>query len=393
MTDDKKPTQVQEGELSFEDLANSSFSFSVNDFTPKPTPEINVTLEEQEEEEEEINTQQPTEEELAAQAAADAAASEEEEEEEQEEEEQPKPETIKAGTGEPSIMYNSIAKKYITDGIWEDVELEIEDGKKVKLSEIENLDEETFFHIQKEQKSFLDEEIEKNYIPVEGLDETGLKVVEILRNGGDFFELFQKPEDTKKPFEGVDLDNEKNQESILFQQYLRQGLSEGDAVDLVKKAKKELTIDTKVQQIVEHYQTSFDKMLTKKAEEQAAKKLEDDKKVKEFKKSVLDNLKNEYKLKDTLARKLTNLGVERTAEGEFKIDEIYSQKMEDPKEAADLLYFLSDKAGYLKMMGANVKRESNLKTIRTVTRLKEKAKTTTKEPTQKSELSFNVATN
>ena len=48
--------------------------------------------------------------------------------------------------------------------------------------------------------------------------------------------------------------------------------------------------------------------------------------------------------------------------------------MEDPKEAAELLYFLSDKEGYLKMVGAKTKRKTNLNTIKKVSILKDKQK-------------------
>ena len=388
----EKTKPVQEGEISFEDLANSSFSFEVDNFTPIKDDGIEVTLTEPTEEElaaakaleeEEKNKTQPTEEELAAQAAAEAAASEEEEEEEE------APKTPAPTAGDAS--YKNLADRYLEQGLWEDVEVELEEGKPVKLSEIENLDEETFIEIQKAQKEFRDEDLESKYISKEGLDENGLKLVEILKNGGDIREIFEKPEDIQRPFENVDLDNEQTQASILFQQYRLQGLSETESTNLVKLAKENLTIDDKVQQVVAYHQKRYDDYLVEKQAEQAKAKAEEQTKLKEFKKGVMENLKEGYKLKDTLARKLTNLGVDKTESGEFKIDEIYAKKMEDPKEAAELLFFLSDKEAYLKMMGAKVKRDTNLGTIRKVSILKDKQKTTKNEDDKpKSDLEFAV---
>lgn len=397
----EKTNQVEEGEISFEDLANSSFSFEVANFTPQKDDGIEVTLQEPTEEEkeaaakaaaeaseEEDKDKDLSEEEKAAKAQEEAAAAEaaaSEEEEEEEEEAPPAP-----VTGDAS--YKDVASLYLEQGLWEDVEVELEEGKTVKLSEIENLDKETFLQIQKAQKEFAGEDIENNYVSKQGIDENGLKLIEILQNGGDIREIFEKPEDAIRPFENVDTDNEKIQESILYQQYRMQGLSETESSNLVALAKQNLTMDDKVQQIVTYHQKRYDDYLTKKVEEQRQAKIEEQAKLKEFKKGVMENLKEGFKLKDTLARKLTNLGAEKTESGEFKIDEIYAKKMEDPKEAAELLFFLSDKEAYLKMMGAKTKRDTNLQTIRKVSILKDKQKTTknTDDDKPKSDLEFSV---
>lgn len=389
MSTESKTNQVQEGEISFEDLANSSFSFEVDNFIPAKGDGIEVTLEEPTEEEKEAaakaaaeSKEKPegkTEEELAAEA------------EEDELEAEAKAEKEKAESKKEPSAYKNLASRYLEKGLWEDVEVELEEGKTVKLSEIENLDEDTFFEIQKAQKEFLNEDLETKYVSKEGIDENGLKLIEILKNGGDIREIFQKPEDAVRPFENLDLDNERIQESILYQQYRLQGLSETESTNLVGLAKKNLSMDDKVQQIVTFHQKKYDSYIAQKAEEQKKIQAEEQVKQREFKKGVMDTLRETYKLKDTLARKLTNLGVDKTDTGEFKIDEIYAKKMEDPKEAADLLFFLSDKDAYLEMMGAKVKRETNLGAIRKVSILKDKQKAVSKDTDNKnSALEFAV---
>ena len=373
----EKPDQVIEGEVSLTDLQNSIFSFGVGQVQPVEGQDdlqisTSTPAKPKEEEEEEI-VEDPKKKETPP-APADAASEEEEEEIAEEEEEEEEDDTKKEVPAQSGFSFKNVASKYLDEGIWQDMELELEEGKTVKLSEVDSIDEDTFFAIQKAQGEYSSEEVQEKYISKDGLSEDALKIVDILKNGGEFTELFENPQQAKRPFEGVDIESEQNQQAILYEQYVRQGLGDKEAKELVKIATKDLTLDAKVQEIVTHYNKAYDTYLDNKQKEQAQKKLEADKKTREFKKNVMASLKEGFQLKDTLARKLTNLGVEKTATGDFKIDEIYEQKMEDPQEAAELLYFLSDKEGYLNMMGAKTKRKENIKTMKKLSILKDKVK-------------------
>ena len=158
--------------------------------------------------------------------------------------------------------YNSIAKKLLEKGDWKEALIEI-DGVDVKLSELDNLDEETFLSILEEQKKLSKEDLEKEYVQVKGVDENKVRLINIIKNGGDLKEIFQNENQLRKPYEDADLEDTQTQQNILFNQYLRQGLNKEDATKLVLEATKEFTLDAKAKHIVTGLQTLYDENLKK----------------------------------------------------------------------------------------------------------------------------------
>lgn len=270
--------------------------------------------------------------------------------------------------------YSKLAEKFLEKGKWQDAEIEMEDGKVVKLSELDTIDEETFFAIEDQQSKFNEEEIKTNYISKRGLDESRLKLIEIVKEGGDLTQIFKTPQEMQRPFEGVNLEDDTVQ-STVFYNYLTKVEKHNAEVSkqILEAYAKRGELEGKVKEIVGKYQSEYDKKLETQLEaikqEKAVKKQKD----KEFTKS-LEEIYSQYELDQNLAKKFASLGTKRNQQGDFELDTIYGEKLEDPKEAAELIFFLTDKEGYLKSKMSSAKIENQKEQLRRINILKGKNK-------------------
>lgn len=356
-----QPEQPKEGGTDFAGLENFIVDVNTGGQSSSSEEEIEIDLGENTSEEEETSKQETSDESKG-----------EETPKQEESQEEPKGNEEKSETpkeNQSDSYYGKLASKFLEKGKWQDAEIEKADGSVVKLSELEDIDEETFFAIEENQTKFKEEDLKNNYIKKGDFDENKLKVIEILKEGGDIKDIFEKPEDAERPFEGVDMDDEKNQKGILYN-YLTQVQKHDpeDAKVLVNNQVKRGTLEEKSKEIVEGYQKQYDQRLTEKLE--AIKKENEERKAKdkEFSKQLEETYKN-YSLEPKIAKKLASLGTKRTDDGDFELDSIYSEKLENPQDAAELIYFLVDREGYLKDKMAETKvktQQSNLKQIKLI---------------------------
>jgi hypothetical protein len=275
----------------------------------------------------------------------------------------------KAPTGKSNSFYAGLAKKYLEKGRWsKDLAIEDADGNQIPIEEVEDLNEETFFQIEEAVQAEQTEKLEKEYIPVANLDERKKKVIEIVRMGGDLAEIFKTPEQLNNytnAFAGLDLDNEKVQETVYRNALIQyQGLDAESAQVLVDKAKADFTLDQKAKDFVDRYNKKFDEFVESKTAEIKQRQEDEKKQLAEFKKE-LSNQYKQYGLSDTLVKSLTSAAVTKKDDG-FEIDSVYEEKMQDPKEAAELVLFLKDKKAYLEMMMKDTKVGEQIKTRKVV---------------------------
>ncbi len=175
----------------------------------------------------------------------------EEEEEEEEVITDPKPEDVIVNE-DNNIL--SRAKSLIDLGIIEDVRVAIndEDEEGVLLSEFTDLNEDQLKKIVGIQQEKKDQEIEDKYISKDGISEENLRIINILKDGGDIKEVFNSPEQMQRPFQGLDLDDEKTQKQIILHHYIHNaGNSQKEALVLLKHKEEDFEIDSYSKQIVD----------------------------------------------------------------------------------------------------------------------------------------------
>mgnify|MGYP000162101709 CR=1 FL=1 len=313
---------------------------------------------------------------------------EEKEEQQQEEEVKPVVEVKEEDKPvEPQTTTNnfaSLAKTLLENGKWQDGVIVDKDGNEVALSEMESLDEETFLQIQENQDQEYKKSYEEGFLSIKDADDRQKQVAEIVLKGGDLEEIFgskQNVENYLNPFKGVDLDNEKVQENIYYNHLKAKGYSDKAALFELDEKKKELVLDTEVSKIVEDTNKKAQDYVASKQKELEDKQKDTLKQEKEYKKNLSKVLKDK-ELKDATVKKYVDLATKRTNEGEYAIDTLYNDMMQDPEKAVDLIAFLSDKENFLKEYQSKAKTEVTKKVLIDLRKVKPQEKTPVKQEKQ-----------
>jgi hypothetical protein len=267
--------------------------------------------------------------------------------------------------------YLDIVKERLDSGEWDDLVIEDEEGNEVKLSDLKDIDKDTFKALEKEIKTQKDTEFKEKYVSVDGLDEVKKRLINIVKEGDLELAkaLFQNPAALQEPFQGYDNENDDHNEDVL-EWYYQKGLghSAKEAAALVKASKEDLTLDVKAQKIVDYQRNQFYTNLKNREEQIIAEKAKEQETVKEYRKNLASELKQEG-LSENLTRKFVDVATKTDKTGNYEIDTIYDEWMSDPKKAKELIYFMLDKENYLKKVTATVKKDvqlDNLKRIKIV---------------------------
>jgi hypothetical protein len=279
--------------------------------------------------------------------------------------------------------FAKLAKLLIAKGEWDDIEIEEEE---TTLSNKKDLTEEEFNAILEEQRNFKKEDALKKYIPIDKVSEDKRTLVDIIVNGGDLKEIFKDPNNMVKPFSaelGWDLENEDHLKNIVYQTYLAQGLSEKRAKLLLDADIEELTFDTKAKEIVEKAQAHYDNNLKKIANDLAEQRKAEAEELKTYKSSLVKSYKD-LGLPETQIKKFVELATRQNQDGTFPVDEIYETAMKNPEDAKELIFFLTDKEGYLKKKMEAVKNETQVNIAKKILRIpKDREKAIGKEAAEK----------
>lgn len=245
-----------------------------------------------------------------------------------------------------SEVFSNLAKKYIELGTWKDAKVEI-DGKEVVLSEVEGLDEETFLSIQVAQDGLKDKDLKDKYIDKSELDEVGLKILEVSKEGGDWNKILQVKQKYIDPLENYDLNNEAHQEALVREKlFLNSGrtLSKHDLDSLIATRKRNLTLDTEAAEYAQDVKNAFNKYIEEEKNRAIEERKEVERTTAELKNKTKEALK-EYKLKDSAIGPMLDL----VAHGDNGVitDHIEGIK-KDPKALAELVFFLTRPEDYKK---------------------------------------------
>jgi len=246
--------------------------------------------------------------------------------------------------------YSSLAKKYIELGTWKDAEIEI-DGESVVLSELEDLDEETFLDIVQAQDAQRSSEIDEKFINKEDLDDISLKIIEISKNGGDIKDVLRAKETYIDNLNTYDLDDEQNQELLVRQMYKIDNpkLSEKQIDNLVNIDKSELELDEKAKKFADNLKQSYHSMLDKKKEEASQAKVAQKESIKTLRKGLKEHLVS-FGIKTEAALRPLLDSATKEKDGGYYVDQQFKELKEDPKELAEFLVWKNNREDYNKII-------------------------------------------
>jgi hypothetical protein len=287
-------------------------------------------------------------------------------------EQKPREDEVNKPKSEGSLDYNSIKNKLLEKGLWEDVTLEIGDEEK-DLSNLDDLDEETFLAILEEQNKIKESEIKDSSINKEGLDDMTLKLIDISKAGGDITDIVKQYDEHVNPLNGLDLTDPKTQEALIINQLRRQNLSDIVIKNSVLEMRSNGTVEDSANQIVQNTNKIFNKYLDDKKQQAEDKKRDEVNSRNEFKKDLSSVYKEEFGLDVKVANRLVKFGT-----NDNFIQDKYKEVMSDPKLASELIFFLEDQEAYLKYKNNNRDRVQKINTLKKINIIGKKDRTSSK---------------
>lgn len=348
-------TEQNQEELSFEQLLEFN-DFSLEEgANPKKDEEISIDLSDEKEDNSEDSEKNDDKEEKEVVVVEKNEPSKKEKKEE-------------IVFNNSDAVYFDIVKDRLDSGEWEDVLIETEDGTEKLLSELDNIDKDTFKNLERAIKDQKDEDLKSKYIDIDGLDEVKKRLINIVKSGDlDLAKaLFQNPESLKEPFQGYDEDNDVHNTEVLSWYYQNIiGHSPSETRALVDSSKKDLTLDLKAQKIVDYQRQQFYKGLENKEQELIAEQKEEVERIKEYRKGLTSEFKQEG-VSETLTRKFVDVATKKDQNGSFEIDNIYEDWMNDPKRAKELIQFMLDKETYIKRVTSETKKNVQLENLKKI---------------------------
>lgn len=279
-----------------------------------------------------------------------------------------------------SATKNDLVKRYLEDGYWQDVTVQIqtEEGlKEVSLSEMDNVDEETFSQLKEAQDKLRTEEFDQKFISKEGLDEKTLKLIEIARNGrfDEIQDLLKIQTEIVHPLQGLDTSDEKVQEWIVAQTLKNQGADDIVISNTIKQYKENLILDQKAEAVVQQIDRMYNEQVDNKLKEVEEAKIKEKENQKLFKKSVSDEYKK-LGIKETLQKSLIESATKYDEFGLSQTDKLYFEAKKDPQFFADLNFFLNNRDAYNEFKGVKIANEVNKRNFITIVKSDKKVAST-----------------
>lgn len=274
-------------------------------------------------------------------------------------------------------------KDKLEKGEIDDVVLEI-DGEKVTLSELEDIDEETYNTILEEDTKAKEAEFKESYIEIKGMSDIQKALINIVKSGDleKAKELFAQPERLQEPFQNYDPTNDAHNEYVLTMYYKSEGKTDKEIKALINIAKEDLNLDTKAETIVNHQRKLYRDSILNQEKLVQQEKLQEQENIKKYSKDLSTSFKERGITSESIIKKFVASATKQTPQGELEIDNVYEEWMKDPKKASELIHFMLDKEDYLNNSTKETKRNVHKNILREVKILRD-TKTTTKPENKK----------
>ena len=374
----KQEETFNDGEVSLEALMGGTPLYELASGEDKKEKPEEKTIEE------EIESSLIGEEEFSVEEPENEKISEEEIEiESKQEKDKKKTETILEDT--KSSAYQK-AQTLMELGLLEDIRLstsEDEEDEGIELSKMKDLTEEQLNFVLEKQQEKKEKEFQEKFISKENLNDHHLKLVEILKNGGDINEITANPNQyLVRPFEGFDLDDQKDQVKIAIQYYTQKGLEREDILRTVKGKLEDGKLSEFANNVNKAYQDWFDSNLEKKNQELIQKRQEEENKVQETRKALSSTLK-EAKIKDTLTKKLVDGVTKKQEDGLRDIERKFKELLENPVENYETLLHILDPQSFKEIYKIKTNKKATEQVLRIANltpKTSSKKNTTRKDP-------------
>lgn len=264
-----------------------------------------------------------------------------------------------------NVDYKTTLQYLIDNKIIDDIDgLEDEEGNIIPLADMD-VDAEVFAEIIRQKQEQLKEDLLKDKISTSGVSDFTRSLIEIEKNGGNVSQAIESYEKYKNPLESLDLSVEADQQAAIYLKLKASNIPDTDIVDLIKSYKANGELEDKAVKAKEDLELAFSKQLEDLNTQALERKSAQKEMLKQYRTSLDENLKP-FQLTDTYKKKMLDIATKEDDKGKFELDRIYAETRQNPKEAAELVLFLTNKAEYIKQITENVKRENTLSNFKTI---------------------------
>lgn len=264
--------------------------------------------------------------------------------------------------------YTDKLKDYISAGFLEDVAVNVGEGEEAKdmfLSELTDVDEDTFNAIISQYKEAKDKELSEKYISREGLDARTEKYIELKKAGGDISKLVEAEIEYVNPLTTYDLKNEVHQEELIRRDLTAQNLHPRVIEAQVQAFKEDMSLDLEAEKIAKRINEQFDNYLETKKKEQLDAIEADKVEQKEFRKKINEELKLLVP-DENVAKVILDNSTKRGEYGLTNTDQLFFDAQKDPKLYAEISLFLNNREAFLKSVGAKASLKDKKETMKTL---------------------------
>lgn len=292
------------------------------------------------------------EEEEAAKLEIDLGGDENEEEEEE----------IPLETGD--LNYKNVIQKLVAEKLWDGIDAFEVDGEEVSFEDMD-IDEDTFVEIFKAKLEENNSSLTANKVSTEKISDFTQKLIEIESNGGNVQQALESYQTYKNPLEGLDFSKESDQQAAIYLKYQAKGLDDKDILGLIKTYQTNGELENKAVEAKADLEGAFNKQMEAINQQAIDRKEQKKEALKNYRTTLGESLKT-FELTDSYRKKILDVASKEDKDGRFQLDVLYNEMRQDPTKSAELVLFLTNREEYLKQITENVKRESQLDTMKKI---------------------------
>lgn len=295
----------------------------------------------------------------------------------------PTPETPKEEEVEKPVETSAYKKRLsnlIEDGIIENFAISLTDAsgekKDVFLSDLEEVDQDTYKTILASYKEAKDNEVKENYISKEGIDEITEKLINIKKAGGDITEIIQQNvsqiDNISKLKEDLPND-EQLQMNIVAKDLKDKGLSDRVIAAQIKDYQDNLQLDVEAEKILNFHLSAHQGEIEAKSQAEMAR-LEQEKEDKKKNKKELQSVYKDWGLPENIQKVLIENSTKEDQHGMTNTEHLFFSAIQDPKKLAKIAFLINNEEEYEKFFSNKKVLQANKEGLKPLFELNLKAK-------------------
>jgi hypothetical protein len=260
-------------------------------------------------------------------------------------------------TSKPS-QYKERLNQLIEDNFLENIAIGItkENGEKenVFLSDLEDVDQETYQTILSNYKSAKDKERDEKYISTEGIDDVTKSLIEVRRAGGDITELI------KNNVSAIDqwistkdklADDTQLQIDVVAWDLKNKGIADGVIQAQIKHYVDNLQLDTEAEKIVDSHLTAHKQEIENKKNSEL-QRVEQEKETQKQTKKAVSTIYKSQNLPDHLQKVLIENATKVDQSGMTNTEKLFFEATRTADDLAEVTFFLSNREEYKKWVSS-----------------------------------------